>query len=150
LTVSLLFTVSAQNNTSQQVCNGHAELCNRSYGVYSGNLSRIVLTGRISPSSAHTILRFTQLLTLWFPRINITTLQDNSTTGYDYYKVKGIILHYQRLILLTCAIQVVFCMSPSNRTNGRYQGGPLIDYLKEVKTWLDSNPNEGISQYCRV
>jgi hypothetical protein len=37
-------------------------------------------------------------------------------------------------------------MSLQMGTNGRYQGGPLLDYLKEVKTWLDSNPNEGISR----
>jgi hypothetical protein len=38
---------------------------------------------------------------------------------------------------------------PTKPPDCRYQGGPLLDYLKKVKTWLDGNPNEGITSILK-
>ncbi|GLB35944.1 hypothetical protein LshimejAT787_0302320 [Lyophyllum shimeji] len=97
------------------VCNGHAELCNRSYGTvtYVGTHdSYAVGVNNLAVNQDHDIT---------------TQLND----GVRMLQVQA---HVENGVIKLC-----------HTSCSLYDGGSLEDYLKTVKKWLDANPNEVLS-----
>ncbi|KAF8807790.1 PLC-like phosphodiesterase [Phlegmacium glaucopus] len=97
------------------ICNGHAELCNRSFG-------NVTFVG------AHDSYA-----------IGVNTLaanQDQNVTQQlnDGIRMLQMQAHDQNGIIQLC-----------HTSCGLYNGGTLQDYLQTVKAWMDANPNEVLS-----
>ncbi|KAJ7764694.1 PLC-like phosphodiesterase [Mycena metata] len=95
-TLALAATIPVKRAT---VCNGHAELCNRSYG-------NITYVG--SHDSA------------FFSQDPLALARDQEAQSH----VNNGVLHFCHT---SCSL---------------FDGGPVVDYLKTVKTFMDANPNE--------
>jgi hypothetical protein len=96
-------------------CNGHAELCERSFGnvtFVGAHNSYAVGVNNLATNQDYDVIQ--QL------KDGIRMLQ------MQVHNKDGVI----QLCHTSCAL---------------YNGGTLEDYLKKVKSWLDSNPNEVIS-----
>ncbi|KAF9566105.1 PLC-like phosphodiesterase [Agrocybe pediades] len=102
-------------NRRATVCNGHAELCNRSFG-------NVTFVG------AHDSYAIGVN--------NLAVNQDQSITQQlnDGIRMLQMQAHNQSGVIRLC-----------HTSCGLYDGGTLEDYLKTVKQWLDSNPNEVLS-----
>ncbi|KAJ7021878.1 PLC-like phosphodiesterase [Mycena alexandri] len=96
------------------VCNGHAELCNRSYGnitFVGAHDSAFISQDPLALARDQEVDIPTQL------SLGIRMLQAQS-------HVNNGVLHFCHT---SCSL---------------FDGGPVADYLKTVKTFLDANPNE--------
>ncbi|KAJ7884127.1 PLC-like phosphodiesterase [Mycena olivaceomarginata] len=96
------------------VCNGHAELCNRSYG-------NITFVG------AHDSAFFSQD-PLAFARDQEVDIPTQLGLGIRMLQAQS---HVNDGVLHFCHTSCTL-----------FDGGPVVDYLKTVKTFLDANPNE--------
>ncbi|KAJ7062606.1 PLC-like phosphodiesterase [Mycena amicta] len=96
------------------VCNGHAELCNRSYG-------NITFVG------AHDSAFFSQD-PLAFARDQEIDIPSQLALGVRMLQAQS---HVNNGVLHFCHTSCAL-----------FDGGPVVDYLKTVKTFLDANPNE--------
>ncbi|KAJ7347549.1 PLC-like phosphodiesterase [Mycena albidolilacea] len=96
------------------VCNGHAELCNRSYG-------NITFVG------AHDSAFFSQD-PLAFARDQEVDIPTQLGLGIRMLQAQS---HVNDGVLHFC-----------HTSCSLFDGGPVVDYLKTVKTFLDANPNE--------
>jgi len=96
------------------VCNGHAELCGRSYGnvTFAGAHDSFAASTNPLQLSADQEVNITAQLDLG---IRLLQAQSHVNDG---------VLHFCHT---SCAL---------------FDGGTVEDYLKTVKTWLDGNPNE--------
>ncbi|KAF4573138.1 Phosphoinositide phospholipase C domain-containing protein [Pleurotus pulmonarius] len=119
LVASSLFSLAAQASSLSSratVCNGHAELCERSYGsvafVGAHDSYAVGATNNLFVNQDHDV---TQQLN---DGIRMLQLQVHNEGGV------------LRLCHSTCAIA---------------DFGLLQDYLSKVKTWMDGNPNEVVS-----
>ncbi|EGO04745.1 hypothetical protein SERLA73DRAFT_173938 [Serpula lacrymans var. lacrymans S7.3] len=119
LSVSLPYTLAspAQGNINRRasVCNGHAELCNRSFG-------NVTFVG------AHDSYA-----------VGINSIAANQDYNITQQLNDGIRMLQMQAHNLSGVIQLC------HTTCGLYNGGPLSTYLGTVKTWLDANPNEVLS-----
>ncbi|CAE6376060.1 hypothetical protein BN14_10500 [Rhizoctonia solani AG-1 IB] len=97
------------------VCNGHSELCNRTFG----NVTYIGTHNSYSVGSN-----------------NLAANQDYDATQQltDGVRMLQVQAHLQNGAIRLCHTSCLLM-----------DGGLFTDYLKKVKTWLDSNPNEVIS-----
>ncbi|KAG5654708.1 hypothetical protein H0H81_007464 [Sphagnurus paluster] len=97
------------------VCNGHAELCDRSYGTVS-----FVGTHDSYAVGVN----------------NLAANQDQNITTQlnDGVRMLQVQAHNQGGTIQLC-----------HTSCSLYDGGSLQNYLKTVKTWLDANPNEVLS-----
>jgi hypothetical protein len=110
------FGVNAATIKRADVCNGHAELCSKTYGEVSyvgAHNSYAVDTASLSANQEYDVLQ--QLK----DGIRLLQLQVHLDTD------KQLHLCHESCFL--------------------YQGGLLKDYLTKVKSWLDSNPSEVLS-----
>ncbi|KAJ7697687.1 PLC-like phosphodiesterase [Mycena rosella] len=110
-TLALAATIPTKRAT---VCNGHAELCNRSYGnvtFVGAHDSFAISTDPLALARDQEVDVPTQL------SLGIRLLQAQS-------HVNNGVLHFCHT---SCAL---------------FDGGAVVDYLKTVKTFLDANPNE--------
>ncbi|KAJ7496453.1 PLC-like phosphodiesterase [Mycena latifolia] len=110
-TLALAATIPKKRAT---VCNGHAELCNRSYGnvtFVGAHDSFAISEDPLALARDQEVDIPTQL------GLGIRMLQAQS-------HVKDGVLHFCHT---SCAL---------------FDGGAVVDYLKTVKTFLDANPNE--------
>ncbi|KAJ7093421.1 PLC-like phosphodiesterase [Mycena belliarum] len=110
-TLALAATLPVKRAT---VCNGHAELCNRSYGnvTFVGSHDSFAISkDPLALARDQEVDIPTQL------KLGIRMLQAQS-------HVKDGVLHFCHT---SCAL---------------FDGGKVVDYLKTVKTFLDANPNE--------
>ncbi|KAJ7175088.1 PLC-like phosphodiesterase [Mycena crocata] len=110
-TFALAATIPQKRAT---VCNGHAELCDRSYGnvtFVGAHDSFAISEDPLALARDQEVSITTQL------GLGIRMLQAQS-------HVKDGVLHFCHT---SCAL---------------FDGGAVVDYLKEVKTFLDGNPNE--------
>jgi len=98
------------------VCNGHAELCNRSFG-------NVTFVG------AHDSYAIGV-------NSNLAANQDQSITQQlnDGIRMLQMQAHNEKNVIKLCHTSCAL-----------YDGGTLKDYLTTVKQWLDSNPNEVLS-----
>ncbi|KAJ8702320.1 hypothetical protein PTI98_001046 [Pleurotus ostreatus] len=119
LVASSLFSLAAQASslsTRATVCNGHAELCERSYGS-------------VSFVGAHDSYAVGATSNVFVNQDHDVTQQLN-----DGVRMLQLQVHNQggalRLCHSICAIA---------------DSGLLQDYLSKVKSWMDSNPNEVVS-----
>ncbi|KAJ7131232.1 PLC-like phosphodiesterase [Mycena epipterygia] len=96
------------------VCNGHAELCNRSYG-------NITFVG------AHDSAFISQD-PLAFARDQEVDIPTQLGLGIRMLQAQS---HVNDGVLHFCHTSCTL-----------FDGGPVVDYLKTVKTFLDANPNE--------
>ncbi|KAF7784045.1 hypothetical protein Agabi119p4_210 [Agaricus bisporus var. burnettii] len=99
------------------VCNGHAELCDKSYGsvVSVGSHDSYAIAAGSSNVAAN-------------QDQNITTQLD------DGIRMLQMQAHNENGVIKLCHTACVI-----------FDGGTLQDYLTEVKSWLDANPNEVLS-----
>jgi len=77
-----------------QLCNGFAELCNRSYGVLASpacGTDNARMSALLEHMTLHSTLKSISTLTLSFQQISITMLPHNWMPGFVYCKVKDII-----------------------------------------------------------
>jgi len=112
--ISLPFFTNALNSRAT-TCNGHAELCDRTFGnvTYVGaHDSYAVGVGNIAANQDYDI---TQQLN---DGIRMLQMQAHNSSGEI------------RLCHTSC---------------GLYDGGSLQDYLTTVKKWMDANPNDVVS-----
>ncbi|KAF8640702.1 hypothetical protein AX17_000358 [Amanita inopinata Kibby_2008] len=118
LLLTAAFDISNAQTISRRatVCNGHAELCNRSYG-------------NVSFVGAHDSYAIGQLNQLAVNQDQTITQQLN-----DGIRMLQMQAHTQNGQIFLC-----------HTSCGLQNGGSLQDYLKTVKTWLDTNPNEVLS-----
>jgi hypothetical protein len=118
LLLSVPSTVSALPNRKRAtICNGHAELCNRSYG----NITSLTSHDSFAHSSDPFSLGRDQ-------QIDIPT---QLKMGARALQAQAHMHNGQlRFCHTNCAL---------------FDGGPVVDYLKSVKTFLDANPNEVIT-----
>ncbi|EPQ60366.1 PLC-like phosphodiesterase [Gloeophyllum trabeum ATCC 11539] len=119
VSLSLLSTLSAAHGASvtrrATTCNGHAELCDRSYGnvtFVGAHDSYAVGTNNLAANQDYNI---TQQLN---DGIRMLQMQAHNNGGTI------------QLCHTSCSL---------------YNGGTLQDYLTTVKTWLDANPNDVLS-----
>lgn len=111
---SLGLSVSAAPTKRASVCNGHAELCNRGYG----NVTFLSSHDSFAISTDIFALARTQEVDLPGQlNLGVRMLQAQSHMDGNDFK---------------------FCHTSCTL----FDGGLVVDYLKTVKTWLDSNPNE--------
>ncbi|TFK36919.1 PLC-like phosphodiesterase [Crucibulum laeve] len=96
-------------------CNGHAELCDRSYG-------NVTFVG------AH------DSYAVGVNNLAVNQDHDITTQLNDGIRMLQMQAHLQDGNIRLC-----------HTSCGLYDGGLLADYLKTVKTWLDANPNEVLS-----
>ncbi|GLB38859.1 putative PLC-like phosphodiesterase [Lyophyllum shimeji] len=96
------------------VCNGHAELCGRSYG----NVTYLGAHNSFAASSNPFALARTQ-------EVDVTA------------QLNGEVRMLQGQAHMKNG-QLHFC----HTTCGLFDGGTVEDYLRKVKAWLDGNPNE--------
>jgi len=115
LIFSVGYTASATFERRATTCNGHAELCERSYGnvtFVGAHDSYAVGTNNLAANQDYNITR--QL------NDGIRLLQS------QVHNNSGVI----QLCHTSCAL---------------YNGGPLSDYLIQVKSWMQSNPNDVVT-----
>ncbi|KAJ6492042.1 PLC-like phosphodiesterase [Mycena sanguinolenta] len=98
------------------VCNGHAEFCSRLYSnvTYIGAHDSFAFSDDPFALARDQEVNITAQLDLGVRLLQAQSHTDNSTGTFN------------------------FCHTSCDLFNG----GPVLDYLKLVKTWLDSNPNE--------
>ena len=108
-------SVSRLETKRATVCNGHAELCNKSFG----NVTYIGTHNSYAVGSN-----------------NLAANQDYNVTQQlkDGIRLLQVQSHLQNGAIRLCHTSCLL-----------YDGGLFTDYLKQVKTWLDANPNEVIS-----
>jgi hypothetical protein len=115
LIFSVGYTAAATFERRATTCNGHAELCERSYGnvtFVGAHDSYAVGTNNLAANQDYNITR--QL------NDGIRLLQS------QVHNNSGVI----QLCHTSCAL---------------YNGGPLSDYLIQVKSWMQSNPNDVVT-----
>ncbi|KAI0639539.1 PLC-like phosphodiesterase [Trametes polyzona] len=115
LASSISGTAAASTSRRATTCNGHAELCDRSFGnvtFVGAHNSYAVGTGSFAVNQDYNI---TQQLNDGVRMLQSQAHNQNGTI---------------RLCHTSC---------------GLYDGGPLQDYLTTVKTWMDANPNDVVS-----
>ncbi|KAF7347641.1 PLC-like phosphodiesterase [Mycena venus] len=116
--LSLLFSAAVSSAASVEratTCNGHAELCDRSYGNVSfvgAHDSYAVGTNNIAANQDYNV---TQQLN---DGIRMLQMQAHNQTGVI------------QLCHTSCFL---------------YNGGTLEDYLTKVKTWMDANTNDVVT-----
>ncbi|KAH0590970.1 PI-PLC X domain-containing protein [Termitomyces sp. J132] len=100
------------------VCNGHAELCDKSYGAVSYIGSHDSYAIQIGAST------------------NPAANQDQNITTQlnDGIRMLQVQAHLQNGVIRLCHTSCTLL-----------DGGTFEDYLKTVKAWLDANPNEVLS-----
>ncbi|KAG6817732.1 hypothetical protein H0H87_004523 [Tephrocybe sp. NHM501043] len=99
------------------VCNGHAELCNKSFGAVT----------YVGTHDSYAI----QKGTFGFAD---NQDQDITTQLNDGVRMLQVQAHLESGVIKLC-----------HTSCSLYDGGSFEDYLKTVKTWLDANPNEVLS-----
>ncbi|KAJ7163764.1 PLC-like phosphodiesterase [Mycena filopes] len=110
-TVALAATIPTKRAT---VCNGHAELCNRSYG-------NVTFVG------AHDSFAFSKD-PLALARDQEVDIPSQLALGVRLLQAQS---HVSDGVLHFCHTSCLL-----------FDGGAVVDYLKTVKTFLDANPNE--------
>ncbi|KAI0032912.1 PLC-like phosphodiesterase [Vararia minispora EC-137] len=102
------------------VCNGQAALCSRSYGnvTVAGSHDSYAISGDPFALARNQEISITSQLNL-----GVRMLQAQA-------HLRNNVIH--------------FCHT-SERSFLLFDGGPVVDYLTEVKTWLDANPNEVVT-----
>jgi hypothetical protein len=106
-------TVTMQRRAT--TCNGHAELCDRSYG-------------NISFVGAHDSYA-----------VGVNNLATNQDYDLTQQLTDGVRLLQMQVHKMNDVIQLCHTSCPL------FNGGPLKDYLGKVKTWMDANPNDVVS-----
>ncbi|KII84963.1 hypothetical protein PLICRDRAFT_349496 [Plicaturopsis crispa FD-325 SS-3] len=96
------------------VCNGHAELCDRSYGniTFFGAHDSFAFSSDPLALARDQEVNITQQLNLGVRLLQAQAHNHSDTINFCH---------------TSCAL---------------FNGGTVADYLAEVKTWLDANPNE--------
>ncbi|KAG6866055.1 hypothetical protein C0991_009152 [Blastosporella zonata] len=99
------------------VCNGHAELCDKSFG-------QVTYVGTHDSYAVQTAA------------FGFADNQDQNITTQlnDGVRMLQVQAHLQNGVIELC-----------HTSCSLYDGGTFEDYLKTVKTWLDANPNEVLS-----
>lgn len=98
------------------VCNGHQEFCDRGYGNITYVGAHDSYAVGVNNLATNQDYNITQQLT---DGVRLLQMQAHNNSGEIY------------LCHTSC---------------GLYNGGPLLDYLKTVRTWMDANPNEVVTQ----
>lgn len=112
---SIFFCLLPSSAYAQALCNGHAELCSRQY-------SNISMIGSHDSAFVGTLLTDNQ-------DVNITAQLD---AGIRFLQAQS---H------LDGSGSLNLCHTSCLEKNA----GPLSDYLTDIKTWLDANPNEVVT-----
>jgi len=100
-------------NAQQQVCNGRAEFCSRSY-------SNVTLIGAHDSAFVGPIID---------PRVNQEVdITGQLNAGIRYFEVQTHVLNNVISLCHTSCLELY--------------AGPLSDYLTSVKTWLDGHPDD--------
>ncbi|KAF8919532.1 PLC-like phosphodiesterase [Mucidula mucida] len=112
--VSCVASVAALVAPRATVCNGHADLCSRSYGntSYLGSHDSFAISGDI----------------LALARTQEVSLTDQLNLGVRMLQAQS---HMDDGELKFCHTSCLL-----------FDGGLVVNYLKTVKSWLDANPNE--------
>jgi hypothetical protein len=108
-------TLAATIEHRATTCNGHAELCDRSYG-------NVTFVGAHDSYAVGTN--------------NLATNQDQDITQQlkDGVRMLQSQVHNNSGVIQLCHTSCAL-----------YNGGPLSDYLAKVKSWMDSNPNDVVT-----
>jgi len=100
-------------SAQQQVCNGRAEFCDRSY-------SNVTLIGAHDSAFVGPIID---------PRVNQEVdITGQLNAGIRYFEVQTHVLNNEVSLCHTSCLELY--------------AGPLSQYLSSVKTWLDGHPND--------
>ncbi|TDL28244.1 PLC-like phosphodiesterase [Rickenella mellea] len=115
LCLSLPTTLALSVERRATTCNGHAELCNRSYG-------NVTFVGAHNSYAVGTN--------------NLATNQDYDVTQQlnDGIRMLQMQAHQSTDAIHLCHTSCLL-----------YEGGTLAAYLAKVKTWMDSNPNDVVT-----
>ncbi|KAJ2513307.1 hypothetical protein GGI11_004453 [Coemansia sp. RSA 2049] len=112
--------VSAATTSSERLCNQHSELCTRAYNDVSAvsTHASFATTDKTRPSVPGTQYK------------DIKGQLDDGVRGLHFNLTKG-----------STASSVQLCFPDCSVNNG----GELVDTLKTVKSWLDSNTNDVVT-----
>lgn len=124
LAAVLAITFTATTATAQQVCNGHAEYCNKPYNSLTYLLTHNSYGFVANPASNQLCPVNTQL-----------------TDGVRGLKLSAINPSNATSSTNSSADAIYLCHTSCNILNA----GPAVDTLSSIATWVKNNPNEVIT-----